>query len=316
MTNSERQAHRILFMGTPDFAVASLQALIQAGFNIVGVVTTPPKASGRGLKETMCAVHREANRHNIPVCAPASLHDPEVVEVVERWNADLGVVVAFKKLPRKVFEAPRLGTFNLHASLLPHYRGAAPINRAIMNGETQTGITTFLLNDNIDEGNIFYRETINIGENETAGDLHDKMMQLGAQLVVKTADDYLNGKIEPKPQANDSDKKAPKIFREDTRIDWSSPVKDIHNHIRGLSPYPGAYTVVLSPKPTEVKIFASKIINSTCKHNAISHNRNGSWTVELSDGILELTEIQPKGKRKMAASDWLNGLPKGEITTD
>lgn len=316
MTKDKRQLNRIVFMGTPDFAVASLHALYEAGFNVVGVLTTPPKNAGRGLKEKMCAVHKAALHLNIPVCAPKSLRDEDVAKTIASWNADLGVVVAFKKLPLSIYGAPRLGTFNLHASLLPDYRGAAPINRAIMNGETQTGITTFLLNDKIDEGNILHSQSIAIEENETAGELHDKMMHLGAKLVVKTADDYVSGVVKPKPQESDSKKTAPKIFREDTRIDWSKSIDEIHNHIRGLSPYPGAFTEISSPKQTEVKLFRSKIINRLKNDSSIKHIRNESWTVELKDGTIEIIDIQPKGKRRMATTDWLNGLPKGEIKTD
>lgn len=316
MTTNERKKHRIIFMGTPDFAVASLRALHTAGFNIVGVLTTPAKAAGRGLKTKMCAVHTEAEALGIPVCAPESLRDNDVVKTIEHWNADLGVVVAFKKLPEAIFTAPRLGTFNLHASLLPDYRGAAPINRAIMNGEVETGVTTFLLNDRIDEGGLFFQKSLKIGKNETAGELHDRLMDNGADLVVKTADAYLNQSVSPKPQANASNKKAPKIFREDTRIDWSKSVHDIHNHIRGLSPYPAAYTKITSPKSTEVKIYQSEIIEATEGFTGVKHTRNSTWTVDLRNGKLSILDIQPKGKRRMPVSDWLNGLPNGKIITE
>ncbi len=318
MNSSERNKYRIVFMGTPDFAVTSLASLHEAGYHIAGVLTTPPKKAGRGLKEHKCAVHIKAEALNIPVCAPEKTNDPEAIKTIQSWNADLGVVVAFKKLPEQIFNAPRLGTFNLHASYLPDYRGAAPINRAIMNGERTTGVSTFLLNDHIDEGHIFYQETLDIDINETAGELHDRMMNIGADLVVKTADDYLSEKIKPKPQSNASDKKAPKIFREDTIIDWSKSVLDIHNHIRGLSPYPGAYTILTSPKNMEVKVFRSKFLaNEVIEEvNDVQHIREKDrWLVKNTTGTLEILEVQPKGKRKMMVKEWLNGLSEGDIDT-
>lgn len=318
MNTTERNKYRIVFMGTPDFAVASLVALHEAGYHIVGVLTTPPKKAGRGLKEHKCAVHIKADELNIPVCAPEKTSDPEAIQTVASWGADLGVVVAFKKLPERIYNAPKLGTFNLHASYLPDYRGAAPINRAIMNGETMTGVSTFLLNDRIDEGHIFYQETLDIDINETAGELHDRMMTVGADLVVKTADDYVSGKVEPKPQSNASDKKAPKIFREDTLIDWNKSVLDIHNHIRGLSPYPGAYTLLTSPKNMEVKIFRSELHSDgvISGANDVQHIREKDrWLVKNASGTIEILEVQPKGKRKMRVKEWLNGLSEGDIDT-
>ncbi|MCH8546293.1 MAG: methionyl-tRNA formyltransferase [Cryomorphaceae bacterium] len=323
MTTTERNKYRIVFMGTPDFAVASLVALHEAGYHIVGVLTTPPKKAGRGLKALKCAVHIKADELNIPVCAPENTSDPKAIETICDWQADLGVVVAFKKLPEGIYNAPRLGTFNLHASYLPDYRGAAPINRAIMNGESETGVSTFLLNDRIDEGHIFYQEKLDIHFNETAGELHDRMMSIGAKLVVKTADDYTRGKVAPKPQSNRSDKKAPKIFREHTRIEWDKPIINIHNQIRGLSPYPGAYTMLTSPKGMELKIYRTAILEAGISEgltegiNTPEHIREkDAWFVKNSTGMMEVLEVQPKGKRKMLVKEWLNGLPEGAISTE
>ena len=313
MTKEERNKYRILFMGTPDFAVESLRALHQAGYSIVAVLTTPPKAAGRGLQARRCAVHIAADTLNIPVIAPESLKSEEAAKQVREINADLGVVVAFKKLPEAIYSAPRLGTFNLHASLLPDYRGAAPINHAIINGETKTGITTFLLNDHIDEGAIFYQTTLSIGENESASELHDRMMLEGGALVVKTADDYLTKKVHPKPQSNESDKKAPKIFREHCKIDWTKDIDTVHNHIRGLSSYPGAFTEMLEPKAQEVKILHTKIISREKSDKKNIHERNKTWQILFPNGVLEVVEVQPQGKRRMKSVDFLNGLPPGEI---
>ncbi|MCC5917279.1 MAG: methionyl-tRNA formyltransferase [Cryomorphaceae bacterium] len=317
MTAEERKNYRIIFMGTPDFAVASLEALHSAGFTISAVLTTPPKASGRGLKTRKCAVHLAAERLGIPVIAPEKLNSPEAIEKVKQYEADLGVVVAFKKLPEDIYTHPKMGTFNLHASLLPDYRGAAPINRAIMNGETKSGVTTFILNDKIDEGAIFLQREMEIGINETASELHDRMMDLGADLVVKTADGYLAGEISPVTQKNDSEKKAPKIFREDCRINWTWTAIEIHNHIRGLSGFPGAFSYMTLPRAQEIKILRSEWLGE-CENSGekITHKRTKKWIVEKKNAAFEILEVQPQGKKRMFVREFLNGLPEGDINIE
>lgn len=316
MTPEERKKYRLIFMGTPDFAVASLKALHEAGFTICAVLTTPDKPAGRGRKLQECPVKKYARENDMLIIAPEKLRDENAIPEIQNLNADLGVVVAFKKLPEEIYTAPRLGTFNLHGSLLPAYRGAAPIHRAVMNGESKSGVTTFLLNDKIDEGEIFYREEVEIGENTTTAELYKQLMKIGAQLVVKTADDYLAGKIKSVPQPESSQQKnAPKIFRDDCRIDWSKPINDIHNHIRGLSTYPGAFTEMIAPRNQSIKILKSRIINQEGSSSMIETQHiieKNSWKIQLPDGLLEIIEVQPQGKPPMPAAAFINGLPKDE----
>src|SRR5450755_1714579 len=246
---------RIVFLGTPDFAVASLHTLLENGFPVVAVVTAPDKPAGRGLQLTKSAIKRYAVQKDIPVLQPLKLKDPEFLEQLKSFQADVQVVVAFRMLPEIIWAMPALGTINLHGSLLPQYRGAAPINRAVMNGESKTGVTTFRLQQEIDTGNILLMEEISIGPDETAGELHDRMKEIGAALVVKTIRGLMDGTLREKPQeALDPSvlKTAPKIFPADCEIDWSHSISQIHNQIRGLSPFPGAFT---SLKEKAVKIF-------------------------------------------------------------
>jgi methionyl-tRNA formyltransferase len=313
MTANQRSQYKILFMGTPDFAVASLQALHEAGYNICGVVTTPDKPAGRGRKLQACPVKQYALDKGFPIIEPENLKAPKAAEEVKELNADLGVVVAFKKLPEAIFLAPKKGTFNLHGSLLPAYRGAAPIHRAIMNGEKESGVTTFLLNDRIDEGQIFYKEAVKIGSDMNTSELYSKLMEVGAALVVKTADDYLSGEISPAPQPMHGDfPKAPKIFREDCKIDWSKSIDEVHNHIRGLSMYPGAFTEMIEPKSQSIKILASTIISREKQPDITTpiHRIEKGWKVYFSTGILEIINVQPQGKGVMKAADFVNGLGK------
>lgn len=231
---------RIVFMGTPDFAVESLKALIENGYNVVGVVTTPDKPSGRGQKMHMSAVKQYSMSQNIPVLQPEKLKDPVFIDELKSLNADLQVIVAFRMLPEIVWGMPSMGTFNLHASLLPQYRGAAPLNWAVINGETESGVSTFLLKHEIDTGNILFQEKVPIGPDETVGDLHDKLMEVGAQLVMRTVDALAEGTAKGIAQdvliaRGAAVKPAPKIFKDDCRIDWSKPGTQIHNLIRGLS---------------------------------------------------------------------------------
>src|SRR5688572_20836641 len=240
------QALRIVFMGTPEFAVASLQALVEAGCNIVGVITAPDKEAGRGMQLQQSAVKKYADGKGLLVLQPEKLKNPEFLEHLGALHADLQIVVAFRMLPELVWNMPPMGTVNLHGSLLPQYRGAAPINWAIINGEKQTGVTTFKLQHEIDTGNILMQEMIPIGENETAGGLHDRMKEIGAILLVKTMKGMQDGSLKGKPQAefgiNDEIPHAPKIFTETAKIKWEQPVQKIHDLIRGLSPSPGAFT--------------------------------------------------------------------------
>jgi methionyl-tRNA formyltransferase len=314
MTAVQRSQHKILFMGTPDFAVASLQALHEAGYNICGIVTTPDKPAGRGRKLQACPVKEYALDKGFPIIEPENLNDPKAAEEVKKLNADLGVVVAFKKLPEAIFLAPKKGTFNLHGSLLPAYRGAAPIHRAIMNGEIESGVTTFLLNDRIDEGQIFYKEAVEISSDMNTSELYAKLMTVGASLVVKTADDYLSGKISPTPQPMLGNfPKAPKIFREDCKIDWNKTIDEVHNHIRGLSLYPGAFSELIEPKALSIKILKSSIISREKQADIATpiHRIEKGWKVYFSDGILEILKVQPQGKGPMPALDFVNGFPKG-----
>ena len=250
---------RIVFMGTPDFAVASLRALVENNFLVVAVVTAPDKPAGRGLLLSESAVKKYAVLNKIPVLQPEKLRDPLFLEQLQKVKADIQVVVAFRMLPEIVWAMPPLGTINLHGSLLPQYRGAAPINRAIMNGETLTGVTTFKLKQEIDTGNILLKEEIPIGPQETAGELHDRMKETGASLVVRTIRGLMDGSLQEKPQEFKSEtvlKSAPKIFTEDCEIKWNDPVNKIFNQVRGLSPFPGAFTSFHEKK---MKIFRVRL---------------------------------------------------------
>ncbi|MDR1810192.1 MAG: methionyl-tRNA formyltransferase, partial [Prevotella sp.] len=243
---------RIVFMGTPEFAVGSLSALVENGYNVVGVITMPDKPAGRGHKLQASAVKEYALQQNLPLLQPEKLKDDFFLQQLSAWHADLQVVVAFRMLPEAVWSMPRLGTFNLHASLLPQYRGAAPINHAIINGEKETGATTFFLTHEIDTGNIIKQIRIPVRETDTAGSIHDELMKKGAQLVMDTVDMISEGHIETVPQEQfaieeSKLKPAPKIFRETCRIDWMKPATDIFNFIRGLSPYPSAWTELVYP---------------------------------------------------------------------
>ncbi len=301
---------RIVFMGTPEFAVASLDALVQSGFNVVGVITAPDKPAGRGMKLTESPVKKYAVENKIDVLQPIKLKDPEFIEALRSLNADLQVVVAFRMLPEIVWDMPPMGTINVHGSLLPQYRGAAPINWAVINGEKATGVTTFKLQHAIDTGNILLREIIPIGEDENAGSVHDRMKEIGAALLVKTLKGLAEGSIEEIPQdeiATEDLKHAPKIFTETCRINWHKTTDEVHNLVRGLSPYPGAFTMF---NDKMLKIFsASKVI-------AHSEYQPGSYDIEgkkylrfyCTDGYLECKEIQLEGKKRMGVEEFLRGL--------
>lgn len=312
---------KIVFFGTPEFAVASLDALVEGGFDIAAVVTMPDKASGRGQHVNFSAVKKYAIEHGLPVLQPERLKSDDFVAQLRAIAADLFIVIAFRMLPEVVWSMPPLGTFNLHGSLLPHYRGAAPINRAVMNGEKTTGVTTFLLKKEIDTGDILYREAIEIGEDENVGSVHDRLMAIGAKLTVRTVESIIAGTLKPLPQdeilAGEQATPAPKIFKEDCHIDWTLPSATIHNHVRGLSPYPAAWTTLMlgdSSTGTSVKILATRRVP---EHGVLSPGEltlSGKKAYVGCGGgeMLELLQVQPSGKRPMSAADYLRGLRPGE----
>jgi methionyl-tRNA formyltransferase len=304
---------RIVFLGTPGFAACSLEKLLVDGYNIVGVITAPDKPSGRGLQLQQSEVKQMAVKHQVPVLQPEKLKAPEFLEQLRKLNPDLMIVVAFRMLPEVVWSLPKMGTFNLHGSLLPQYRGAAPINRAIMNGEKKTGVTTFFLQQEIDTGNILLRQEIPIGESETAGELHDRMMVIGASLVTETVDAIAEGKIVPRSQSEfltegETIKEAPKLFKENCVINWNDSCENIFNHVRGLSPYPAAWSNLYngSETPVPVKIFA-------CSYHYGEENRkpgsvDARMDVAAQNGCVLIEEIQAPGKKRMPVSDFLRGF--------
>lgn len=299
---------RIVFMGTPEFAVASLDALVKAGYNIVGVITAPDKPAGRGMKLTGSAVKQYTVDHNLPLLQPEKLKNPGFIDALRALKADLQVVVAFRMLPELVWNMPPLGTINVHGSLLPQYRGAAPINWAVINGEPETGVTTFKLQHEIDTGNILLQERLPIGEDETAGDVHDKMKQAGAALLVKTVAGLINGTLKEIPQESIETarlKHAPKIFTDTCRINWFQPVADIHNLIRGLSPFPGAFTTLDNKT---LKIFRSKkITDATGIPGTVESDNKTLLRFAAADGYIEVLELQLEGKKRMRTEDFLRG---------
>jgi methionyl-tRNA formyltransferase len=305
---------RIIFMGTPQFAVASLDKLYEAGYDIAAVVTAPDKPAGRGMQLTESAVKKYALEKNLKILQPEKLKDPVFIEELKSLKADVQVVVAFRMLPEIVWNMPPMGTINLHASLLPQYRGAAPINWAIINGEKQTGVTTFKLKHEIDTGNILLQEKIDISEKETAGSLHDKMMETGAELLLKTLDKLENGKLEEIAQHSTFFQHstlatlhhAPKIFTDTCEINWNKNTDEIYNLIRGLSPYPAAFTFLREKK---LKIFsAEKEINAELNEpGKIITDQKSFLKFSTNDGYISLKEIQLEGKKKMKIEDFLRG---------
>lgn len=312
---------RIVFMGTPDFAVESLRMLVENGYNVVGVVTAPDKPAGRGQKIAETAVKKYAERVCIPVLQPEKLRNSEFLEQLHHLKPDLQIVVAFRMLPEVVWSLPPLGTFNVHASLLPQYRGAAPINRAIMNGETETGVTTFLLDRQIDTGSILFANKIGIDYNDTAGDLHDKLMVVGAKLALKTVDALAEGTAEPVAQSQlidkeTADKHAPKLFRNDMQINWEMTAEKVRNLIRGLSPYPAAWTTFVnmqSGKSMEVKIFfAQTAEKKIVEPGTIFSDGKTFLKIACDDGLLDITELQLSGKKRMNITEFLRGFQNPE----
>ena len=318
---------RIVYMGTPEFAVAPLDALIKNGYNIVGVVTVADKASGRGLKVNESAVKKYAVEHNIPVLQPLSLKDPEFLDALAAWKADLFVVVAFRMLPKVVWSMPKLGTFNLHAALLPQYRGAAPINWAVINGDKTTGVTTFMIDDGMDTGGIMYRYDCKIEPDDTVGEVHDKLMELGSTLVVNTVEALIENNVELRVQksfiqGSEILRPAPKLTRELCHIDWNGKTKDIYNLIRGLSPYPAAFTeLTKDDKALQMKIY--KTLKVTGEDYAAMLSASGMdqaapgtvlsdgktfLAFATADGAISVTELQLAGKKRMAVKDFLIGF--------
>lgn len=287
---------RIVFLGTPEFAVPSLDAIIEAGHEVAAVVTATDKPAGRGHKMIPSAVKQYAVEHGIHVLQPAKLRDPEFLDALRGYGADIFVVIAFRMLPEEVWAMPPMGTFNLHASLLPRYRGAAPINRAVMNGDAETGVTTFLLKHEIDTGDILRQESISIAPDENVGSVHDRLMALGALVTVDTLADLAAGTAVPRPQPDGQASAAPKIFREDCEIDLSKSRESVRNHVRGLSPYPAARITLHG---VEMKVLEAVVADTRLQ---------GRLYVECADGALELTRVQPAGKRPMSGSDFLRGL--------
>jgi len=315
---------RIVFMGTPEFAVASLRALVASGANVVGVITMPDKPKGRH-QDTLqpSPVKQYALEAGLPVLQPVSLKSPDFLSELQSLQPDLGIVVAFRMLPESVWSLPPLGTFNLHASLLPQYRGAAPINWAVINGDKETGVTTFFLKHAIDTGNIIHQRTTPITDDDNAGTIHDRLMDIGAELVVQTVRDITAGNVHPQPQTETADlRPAPKIFKDTCHIDWSKDGRTIFNFIRGLAPYPAAWTTLLDgEKRTEIKIYKARFVpasqascaqSSAAQPGTSAHRpcqiKDNALSVSVSDGHLIIEEIQASGRRRMPAADFVRGL--------
>lgn len=301
---------RIVFMGTPDFATECLRALLNTGANIVGVITAPDKPAGRGRKLTPSSVKKFALEKNLKILQPEKLKAPGFLEELKALKADLQVVVAFRMLPEAVWNMPPKGTFNLHASLLPEYRGAAPINWAVINGERKTGATTFFLKHEIDTGDIIFQEEIEITENDDAGTVHDKLMETGARLVVKTVEAIAQKDVNPVPQPDREHKPAPKIFKEDCRIDWTADCQKAHNLIRGLSPYPAAWTELITPdgQTVSVKIFKTEKNDSEGLKAGEIYSDNKKLIMTGTAGCdLKIHELQMAGKKRMTTEEFLNG---------
>lgn len=299
---------RLVFMGTPDFAVASLNALVEAGFDVVGVVTPADKPAGRGQKLQESAVKQYAVAKGLKVLQPLKLKDPEFIEELKSLRADLQVVVAFRMLPEMVWNMPPKGTINLHASLLPQYRGAAPINHAIINGERESGVTTFFLKHEIDTGDVIFSEKVTITSEDTAGDLHDKLMNVGAGLLVKTVQAIADGNYTEQPQLqSDELKHAPKIFKEHCLIDWNQPGQSIYNLIRGLSPYPTAFTKL---NDKTLKVFKAELEEKETGLAPGAFLSDGKTYLKFAtkDGFIKLTDLQYEGKKRMQVDEFLRGM--------
>lgn len=301
----------IIFMGTPEFAVASLEAMVQNGFNVKAVVTAPDKPAGRGLAIQQTPVKSYALLHNIPVLQPVKLKDPDFLDTLRSFKADLQVVVAFRMLPEVVWDMPPMGTINIHGSLLPHYRGAAPINWAIINGETETGVSSFKLKHAIDTGDILLQEKLVIRNDETAGELHDEMKEAAAGLLLKTINGLVNGSLKEQPQESMIDesadlKTAPKIFTETCLVNWDDSVKHVYNKIRGLSPYPAAFSFLDGKK---IKIYSGEIESASATEAPGTYTSDHKTFLKFAcaDGYFHVTDLQLEGKKRMPVQDFLRG---------
>jgi len=312
--------YKIVFMGTPEFAALSLENIITSGFNVVAVVTSADKPAGRGQKIQKSAVKLMAEKYNLNILQPTNLKSLEFQENLRNLNADLFVVIAFRMLPEMIWSIPKMGTINLHASLLPAYRGAAPINRAIMNGETKTGITTFFIEKEIDTGDIIHREEVAINEDENAGELHDKLMLLGSKIIIKTINSIFEGnyiKLNQNTLIEQGENcyLAPKIFKENCEIDWNQKTKKIYDFIRGLSPYPAAWTNIEGKNKLMLKIYlSSQIVEEHNKNPSDIFTDNKSFIkIATIDGYISLLELQLEGKKKMKTEEFLRGFKISEF---
>ena len=306
-------------MGTPEFAVASLDALVGGGYNVVGVVTMPDKPAGRGYKMQFSAVKEYALAHNLPLLQPEKLKNEEFLDSLRALHADLQIVVAFRMLPEVVWAMPPLGTFNLHGSLLPQYRGAAPINWAIINGEQETGVTTFFLQQEIDTGDLILQKRTPITDGDNAGTIHDRLMSIGAAAVVETVDCIIAGTAPKTPQPQGVTlKSAPKIFKETCRIDWTQSCHQIFNFVRGLSPYPAAWSVLhTDDKTIDIKLFevTREPAAHTLQAGQVVCDGKNYLKVAVADGFVKIESLQPAGKKRMSAADWLRGQHGAPGTT-
>ena len=308
-------------MGNPDFAVRPLQVMLEQHYNIVAVVTGQDKPAGRGKKLCESAVKQFAQQHNLPILQPESLKSEDFIEKLRQYNVDLIVVVAFKMLPKVVWQIPKIGTINIHASLLPQYRGAAPINWAIINGEKKTGVTSFLINEVIDTGNILLQKEVEITDEETAETLHDKLQESGSQLLLETLKVLEDGSVKGISQeqliANENTlKPAPKIFKDTCKINWHKDSQSIYNFIRGISPYPGAWTLLRKKETTTVfKIYSSKY--TIVAHNFVPGQiitKNDFIAIATTNGFIQPNEIQMEGKKKMTIREFMNGFSFADAT--
>ncbi|MDX1430317.1 MAG: methionyl-tRNA formyltransferase, partial [Rhodothermales bacterium] len=303
---TRHMALRIVFMGTPEFAVPSLEGLVEAGYTPIAVATTPDRPSGRGQRITESPVKKAALKVGIDrILQPESVKDPEFAREVEELRPDIIVVVAFKILPPSVYECARLGAFNLHGSLLPRYRGAAPIHHAVLAGDRKTGVTTFFLKKRVDTGEMIQQRELDIGPDETTGDVHDRMMHLGAGLVVETVRLIESGRVETIPQDDSQATPAPKVFRDDARIDWGEPAERVHNLIRGMSPVPGAFTV---HDGVELKLLRSRVYGGDGPPGTVLEV-DDRLVVACGVGTVEIVEVQQQGRRRLPAADFLRGSP-------
>lgn len=305
---------RIVFMGTPDFAVTILKHLVDNNYNVVGVITAADKPAGRGRKLNESAVKKYALTQNLKILQPTNLKNEAFLDDLKNLNANLQIVVAFRMLPKVVWQMPKFGTFNLHASLLPYYRGAAPIHWAIINGETKTGVSTFFIDDKIDTGEIILQEEIPVSKNETVGTLHDKLMFLGADAVAKTVNLIADGNIKTKKQPDLEEKSAPKLHSENTRIDWSLSLDTIYNKIRGLNPFPSAWTILLNnEEEISAKIYEVEKVEES--HNLEAGSiitSKKEMKVAVANGFINIKGIKLAGKKKMDAVSLLNGFTFAE----